>query len=252
MFTLPRPIAERLKALILILMAIFFTQKFVSGELYYYIGPRFAWLTLVGVMLLILLAGAIQLALMREAPHAHEHPDHAHHHDPDRVSVWTLLIVALPLILGVAVPARPLDASAVSARGVSTSLTSAADVSGSLLAILPSERNVLDWVRVMSSNPDPASLDGVEAEMLGFVYRDIRFSAEQFMVSRFTLSCCVADATAIGVVVQDSAALEFETNQWVLVRGTFTEGTLDGMALPVLIAEEIIPVQEPEQPYLFP
>lgn len=260
--TLPPRIANRLKALVLILMAMFFMQKFVSGELYYYIGPRFGWLTLVAIVLFILLAGGYNLIRGTDGEdhdhdhadhdHADHHHDHDHDHDHEGISLWTLLIVVLPLVLGVVVPARPLDASAVGNRGVSTSLASASDVSGSVLAVVPSERNVLDWVRAMSANPDPTTLSGQEANLVGFVYRDIRFGEDQFMVSRFTLSCCVADASAIGVVVQAENAAEFETNQWVQVRGTFTEGTLDGGPLPVVAADEIIPVQEPEQPYLFP
>jgi uncharacterized membrane protein YcgQ (UPF0703/DUF1980 family) len=38
----------------------------------------------------------------------------------------------------------------------------------------------------------------------------------------------------------------------VQVRGTFSVGELDGQAIPVLIAKEITPVEEPEQPYLYP
>ena len=32
------------------------------------------------------------------------------------------------------------------------------------------------------------------ANVVGFVYQDDRFGEDEFMVSRFTVSCCVADA----------------------------------------------------------
>src|SRR5437868_7141343 len=92
----------RLKALILILMAIFFAQKFASGKLYYYIGPRFAWLAIVAVALLIVLAGAYNLTGKGddEHQHDHDHADHEHSHDAsgERASVWSLVVVALPLV----------------------------------------------------------------------------------------------------------------------------------------------------------
>jgi putative membrane protein len=257
--TIPTRTANRLRALILILMAIFFAEKLVSGTLYYYIGPRFGWLSIVAVALFIALGGSYNLVGREkdeddhEHDHEHdEHHDHNHDHEHGQVMVWSLLIVALPLILGVAVPSRPLDASAVSTRGVSTGLASAADVGDTVLSIVPSERNVLDWVRAMSANPAPDALNGQEADVVGFVYRDIRFGEDQFMVARFAITCCVADATAIGVMVQSPEAAQFETNTWVQVVGTFGEGTLEDEATPVLFADAITPVNAPEQPYLFP
>jgi uncharacterized repeat protein (TIGR03943 family) len=130
-------------------------------------------------------------------------------------------------------------------------LTSAAEVSDTVLFTVAAERNVLDWVRAMSANPDPAALNGEEADVVGFVYRDIRFGENQFMVARFTISCCVADATAIGVVVASEEASSLEQDSWVRVQGTFHEGALNGEPMAVLVAEDITPVEPPEQPYLF-
>jgi putative membrane protein len=62
----------------------------------------------------------------------------------------------------------------------------------------------------------------------------------------------VADASAIGLVVQAENADQFADDSWVWVIGTFAEGQLDGDALPVLLADEITPVRPPEQPYLYP
>jgi putative membrane protein len=242
--------ANRLKALLLILMALFFADKLVSGKLYYYIGPRFAWLAILAVALLIMLAGAYNLVEKRDvAEQDHDHQGHDHSHD--QASVWPLLIVAIPLVLGVVIPAQPLGASAVSTRGVSTDVAVASGGSESRLTIVPSERNILDWVRVMNTISDPTALNGQEADIVGFVYRDPRFGDDQFMVGRFTITCCVADALAIGVVVQtDEITLPDDT--WVRVKGIFHDGKLDADAIPVLVASTIERVQEPEQPYLYP
>jgi len=242
--SIPNTMAERLKALILILLAIFFAQKFVSGDLYYYIGPRFGWLTIVAVVLLIALAGAYNLV---DPSQGESNPALSH----VKVGLFTLIVVSLPLVVGVLVPASPLTSSAVANRGVTTTLTASADQSADVLTIVPSQRNVLDWVRAMSANPDPTALNGQQADLVGFVYRDIQFSDEQFMVARFTLSCCVADATAIGVVVQSEEAASLQTDTWVRVTGTFEDGAFDGSPIPVLVADSIEPVEPLEQPYLF-
>ncbi len=246
-FSIPPRLANRFKALILVGLAIYFTQKFVSGTLYYYISPRFGWLTILAIILLILLAGAYNFVGKSDAA---DH-DHMAEHQHGRLSWFGLIVVAMPLFLGFVIPSSPLNADAVATRGITTNLTIAAEDGQQVLGLVPSERNVLDWVRAMSLNPDPSSLNGQEADLVGFVYRDIQFADDQMMVARFTLSCCVADATAIGVVVEGEDAAAFEQDTWVQVTGTFQEGTLDGNAIPVLFADSIQPVEAPAQPYLY-
>ncbi len=252
---IPARTSDHLKALVLILMAIFFAEKLASGKLYFYIGPRFVWLSVLAIALFIMLAGAYNLVGKQKADALSDQPAHEHDHHPaehGRVSIWPLVIVAMPLVLGTLIPARPLGASAISSRGVTTDIATTTNTSPTRLTIVAGERNVLDWVRVMSENPDPAALDGQEADVIGFVYRDARFAEDQFMAARFTITCCVADALAVGIVVQDSHAGRYPADSWVRVQGTFEQGMLDGTPIPVLIADQITPIQPPEQPYLYP
>jgi putative membrane protein len=230
------------------MLAIFLTEKLVSGKLFYYIGPRFSWLAIVAVALLIILAGAYDL--VGRKVEADEHEDHDHEHT--RPSIWPLVIVAVPLVLGVVIPARPLGATAVETRGMTTDVALNSGSETNTLTIIPSERNLLDWVRAINAVSDPASLDGQEADVVGFVYRDPRFAEDQFMVGRFTLTCCVADALAIGLVVQSDQAEALQPDTWVRIKGTFQAGDAAGQALPILVADEIVRVEEPDQPYLYP
>lgn len=258
-----------LKALILVGLAIFLADKLFNGTLYYYIAPRFAWLSLVAVALFIALAQSYGLfdrsasddaqteglSPLPAGSEPHDHDDHAHHHhhhEPARRSLWPLLIVAMPVILGVVVPARPLGTSAIANRGVSTDIAVAADAAGSTLTVIPAERNVLDWVRAMNENPAPDALNGAEADVVGFVYRDPLFADDQFMVARFVLVCCVADATPVGLVVQTPDAAAFQADTWVRVRGAFAQGAVNGEPMPVLVAESVEAVAPPPQPYLYP
>jgi putative membrane protein len=247
--------AVRIKALLLILLAIFFAEKFVSGTLYYYIGPRFGWLAIVAVMLLILIGGSYSLPSGSTGDEHDDHPHHNHghgHDHGDQVSAWPILLVALPLVLGVSVPASPLGSSAVDVRGVSTEFSTTASSGERTLTIVPGERNVLDWVEAINEADDPAEIAGEPADVIGFVYRDPRFADNQFMLARFTITCCVADAMAIGIVIEDPAAAEYAADTWVRVEGEFAEGAVDGNTMPVLVAEAITPIEPPEQPYLYP
>lgn len=239
-----------LKALLLILMALFFAAILVDGKLYYYIGPRFAWLALVAVCLFILLAGAYNLVRRGNDHSGHDDHPHDHEHAPDtQESIWPVLITAIPLILAVVVPAKPLGADAIASRGVSTGF---AGRGSTAITVDPSARTVLDWAQAISATSDPSALDGQQADAIGFVYRDPRFGRNQFMLTRFAITCCVADALAIGVVVQSEKSPQLQADSWVHVKGPFKSGQLDGQSMPVLMAVEVSPIQPPDQPYLYP
>lgn len=244
-----------IKGLVLIGLALFLTNSIIDGSLLFYISRRFSWLTWVATILLLLLAFAYQRPASVTHHHGHEQDGGHHQHQGHRgESAWiALALVALPLLLGLLVPPRPLGAQAVSMREVNTDGMGLGD-DGLLLTRPATERNILDWLRAFSAAGDPASFSGQAAQVIGFVYRDDTFSADQFMVSRFVVSCCVADATVLGLIVSwnDTAALPLDT--WVEVHGTFQPGQFEfkGRSSPILLAARVTPTQTPNQPYLYP
>lgn len=245
-----KPWRNILKGVILLLFAIFFAQKYWSGGLYDYIAPRFGWLA---VLAAVMFAG-IGLAYLLESSKQDEADGfHDHAFPPERTgSKWPLILLSIPLIAGVVIPARPLGPSQIDNQGVSTNITAPTSDVKISLTIVPAQRNILDWVRAMGANPDPTALNGQQVDVIGFVYRDIRFAGDQFMVARFAVSCCVADARAMGLVVQTRNASQYTTGAWVRVKGTFNDGTLGTDRLPVVTPSEVTLVSQPVQPYLYP
>ncbi len=251
-----------LKAFILIGLGLFFFERFVTGKLYFYIAPRFWWLAVVAVVLCFSLAASFNL-LKREEDEEHDHDhdydhdhhhhdhDHAHGHDHSHGSLFSVIVLAIPLVLGIMVAPKTLGANAIENRGISTDFAVSSDAAAKSLTIVPSQRNVLDWARAIASTPEPEQFYGQEADVIGFVYRDSRFADNQFMVARFTLTCCVADALAVGVVVQSDNAADFAIDSWVQIKGTFQEASFEDSLMPAIFATEISPTDQPEQPYLY-
>ena len=231
-----------LKGLVLVGLSLFLANAIINGTLLFYINRRFTWLTGLSIILLLLMASTYRRT-------GHDH-DHRHHHA--RENAWTALaLVALPLLLGLLVPPRPLGAQAVGVRKANTDgVGLSADETA--LARASVERNILDWLRAFNAAGDPSAFTGQEARVIGFVYRDETFAADQFMVSRFVVSCCVADAAALGLVVAwpDSANLPLDA--WVAVQGTFRPGQFGGEPTPILSADHVTPTQPPNQLYLYP
>jgi hypothetical protein len=63
------------------------------------------------------------------------------------------------------------------------------------------ERTVLDWLHTFSASSDPAQeFAGQPVDVVGFVYHDPRLPEGKLLVNRFTVSCCVADASPVPLV----------------------------------------------------
>jgi uncharacterized repeat protein (TIGR03943 family) len=174
-------------------------------------------------------------------------------HQPPEIPTTALIILAIPLVVGFFVPVRPLSTASINTRGMSLSAPASLDrQSVRTLEVIPDDQTVLDWIKIFNYEEDLSPYLGKSANVIGFVYHDPRLKAGQFMLSRFTITCCVADAFAIGMAVDwpDSASLA--DNAWVNVQGPVDMITIDGQRVPVIRAGSVNPVQVPEQPYLYP
>ncbi|MED4581724.1 TIGR03943 family protein [Brevibacillus choshinensis] len=92
---------------------------------------------------------------------------------------------------------------------------------------------------------------GKEIETLGFVYRQPDFTAHQFVVARFSVSCCTADANVFGVLVENDQGSNWAKDSWVKVRGKLEARTVDGYDMLVLRASKIEQVKPPKDPYVY-
>jgi uncharacterized repeat protein (TIGR03943 family) len=227
-----------LQALLLAGLGVSLLYRLWSGTLLLFVHGRLA---------LVVLATAVALlALARVAatPAAQPPADR-----PEPASAWCLWLVALPLIIGLLVPAHPLGASALATRGLNLAVPPAATA---VLSVSPTERTVLDWVRVQRAADDPNALSGQPADVIGFVYHDQHLGADEFIVSRFALLCCAADAIGLGLLVRWPAAAGLPTNAWVRVRGPVQLGAFGGQTIPVINATGVDGIDEPQWPYLYP
>lgn len=232
------------KSVLLLGLGVFFIYSITSGNLTNYINERFAWLSYVAAALFLLLGAANTIDLLRNKEVA-VRLDRSH-----APITWPVIaIVTVPLLLGILVPSRPLGSAA--AQG-SVSLTAASVTNATTFTTDPLKWNVLDWLRAFNASDDITSFNGKEANVVGFVYREAIFPDNQFMVARFTVSCCVADASAIGLPVDAANAADFPTDTWVSISGTLKMDTFRGDDWPVLQATRIEQIEQPEHPYLYP
>lgn len=227
------------KSLILFGMGIYLALLILTGNLDNYINQRFAWLVVVGALLFFVMALTALNASLNPKRNEQEH----HHY---HITWDILLVVAFPLLLAVLIPSRALGIEAVNG-GVSLSPVGIAGVARS-----PLDRNILDWLREFDRASTPAQFNGTPVDVTGFVYREPIHPDGGFMLARFTMSCCVADAFPIGMPVMAAAGEEYVAGEWLRVGGQLKAATFGAEILPVVFADSIERVDEPRQPYLYP
>lgn len=229
------------KAALLFGLAAYFAINILTGNLSNYINTKFAWLSYVAVVLFAALGAAELIELRGRLRIRHT-----------RIRLPSLIMMAVPLILGTLVPSRPLGAEAIEG-GLQVGAASYGAANIALLSKDPLDRDVLDWSRLFASEESPTVFNGQQARVLGFVYKEPSFPEDMFMIGRFTLSCCVADASALGLPAYLPDGVEdLEAGAWVEVEGSFRAEEFLGSQVPVLQVAKLTLTEEPKQPYLYP
>ena len=238
--------ARRLKPLLLISLALFLYARLSDGSILFYINQRFVWLIWVAVVAL-----AIVIVSYRITRHRSKHTHAGHSHD---LKWHTVGILLLPVLLGWLVPAKPLGTSALANRELNVSLETALNLSLGTVrqAVEERELTILDWISAFQVDPDGSSFIGETADLTGFVYRRANLPPDMWLLSRFVVTCCVADAMPVGLMVRAPDFAPPENDEWVRVTGQFAIETDDGQRVLVLIADSITEIPMPQLPYLYP
>jgi uncharacterized repeat protein (TIGR03943 family) len=209
--------------------------KVQSGALVYYIHPRYTPL-IVGCAAALALLAASRLRTLFAASTKQGHGLR-----------WRYLLVALPLLFGTLVPARPLGAGSLSSATFDVVAAPRTDALGDDNT---RQWNLFQWVVALSVRDD--ELVGREADVVGFVYHDPQRPLDGFFVVRYVITCCTADGSGAGLPVVWHGGAALPADGWVRVRGTIGAITVGEHVTPVLIAMGVETVARPDNPYLYP
>lgn len=196
-----------------------------------YLKPAFQPILLVAGVVLVLLGGH---GLLRD-PAGHE--GHEGHDSP---GVAWLLVVPLLVLLLIAPPALGSFAAGRQGPPATTSDSGFVDLPPAREGAV--DLGLRDFVTRASQDPQ-RSLDGLPVRVIGFV--GPAGSGDGYLLSRFTVACCAADATAYTTRVVDDTRRDADT--WVEIVGRWDPGADDD--LPVLRADQVTVIPAPAEPY---
>lgn len=116
--------------------------------------------------------------------------------------------------------------------------------------VVVTEENYLDIMTVLDLHLN--DFIGKSIEMVGFVYQEDDFEDDQFVVARFGMTCCIADASVYGTMVRSDEPLHLENDSWVQISGLISEDTFNDMRIPQVMLRGFEIIEAPESPYVYP
>jgi uncharacterized repeat protein (TIGR03943 family) len=240
----PAPVAARVTqwsarrvaaGLVLAAWAGLFWWLIVTGRTPLYLSSRTDWVVPLGAVLLTL--GSLGRLLYARA----ERPEPI-----SSSSAWLSAAIVLPVVVVIALPPAALGSFAASRR---SSLVSAGGFGSSRAEIASGDVTLFDVAGAFRSNDAMKALvarAGTEVSFVGFVNRTSDMAADEFLLTRFLISCCAADALSVQVRVVGAPPGKFARDDWVAV-----EGKLYPVGGEVLVdASDVTAVPRPKRPYL--
>jgi putative membrane protein len=111
------------------------------------------------------------------------------------------------------------------------------------------DENYIAMTSILDQNPE--KFIGKNVEMIGFVFREDDFEENQFVLARFGLSCCVADASVYGTLATLPDAKKYGDDQWIKITGTLTTIDYQDWTLPYVKVTTVETIDQPDEPYVY-
>lgn len=239
--TRPEP-AGLARSALLLGLALLIAKLFATGQMALYMSPALDPLTALAAVVLAGM-GAFELCGARRG--------HTQHAGVDQT--LTYLLVLAPLLLGLFVAPRALGSSALAGEPISSLILAFAREANPAPAVVATQPidDVGDLLRFLRRAGEGGV--GQRLHAVGLVARSSDLEgagANEFVLLRYAVVHCVADARPIALLVVAPGAAVWPTDQWVEIDGSLGLRERDGERLVSIIADRIAPTQEPSNPYL--
>lgn len=239
----------------------FILSLFMRNDLTLYINPAYVWPTV--------LAGAVLIAfsvLRLVKPRAGAHEGEACCADDTcgcesgscssaSIRMWPSLVLSIPLFLAIVLPPRSLAAFSAMQRGPQiagmTSIRGVNTVSHVSLSVDTASFTLQDWAGALSADPNPKDYIGKPVDISGMVLRDPgAVPTGYIMVMRYQVTCCIADARPIGLIVRDPTGSAIKDSQWIKVSGVMGAASYQGQRL-VVVEPKRLEIIKAGNPYMY-
>jgi len=214
-----------------------------QGSFKRFLRPEFGAFLLMGLLLLLAM-----LAAMAQKPASSE-CGHGQRGSGALARLAKLLLLLLPLVFLLNASNAVLDVKAYMVRSTGEQGAGSSVAKNKPSAPLP-EPSLLELAS------DPRAYEGKRLSVVGVFFRDKdtlkSFGPDGFVVFRFAVLCCAADARPLAIAARAKAPVSFENGQWIEASGTLNVEERNGALYAILEEAEAKMAKAPENPYLYP
>jgi putative membrane protein len=271
---------QALRALILLSFSAYIFKLHHTGEIGRFINPEYVLFSQIASVIFLFLFFIQVPRIWRDRSdvdedHSNCGPWGCNHEDGymQRFSIKTVLsygIILIPLATGFLLPGKDLDASIASKRGVFITSSNHADheelncsdedllITDTVLQqsnllnepfLILDSNNFASHVNIISQNAE--LFKGKPIQLEGFVLKDEAVE-NQWVIARFQVTHCVADASVIGVLVKLEENIEIIENSWIKVQGILEVSTHNQRTIPLIEVKKWELMKQPKEPYVYP
>lgn len=250
----PTHVFRWIRATLLLSTGLVIVKLLVVGQMALYMSPALNPLTMLAGCLIALM-GLLEL---RAVLFSDRQTDGGvtHEREAPADQLLTSLVVLLPLALGLVFTPKALGSSALGGEDITGLITSFAPMDAAAgspaLADPPAPRQPVQDFPDLFQYLRQAGVAGVgqHVRVLGMVTHSDALASNEFVLLRYSIVHCVADARPVGLLVQAPPDGSWSDDQWVAIDGTLASRPQRGDRLVSIVADRVAPIDEPSEPYL--
>lgn len=242
-----------------------------TGQITRFINPNYLYFSQIASVLFLFLF-FIQVPRIF-APIDHDHtqcgPWGCNHESGEGFSLSTVLaygLISLPLITGFLLPYKDFGAMEAVKRGVSYATHhDHGHIEDHQLCNEKIDHKISDIIQLPALNLEnnnfgsymtaitmyPQSFVGKTIELEGFIVEDDFHSTIQTVISRFIVTHCVADAHAVGLIIEHGDKLGIQQNTWIHLKGKLNIKEDGESFIPIIQVESWKEIDPPIEPYIY-
>ncbi len=243
---------------VFLLWAGIFAVYYFTGDFITYLNPDLGWLVALACLLSLIFFLAVFLApagLQNHSCACHEHHNHT------SVDAFRLLILMAPFLFILAVQENSLGQYAFKKRSLNVARIDKTSKDKSLLrqtAEVDAESSLKagkseSLVSLIDIHADFEKLLSSRIKTRGmFMSESPGLPEGCFVIYRFVITCCIADAQPLAVMVKGRPPEGVKNEDWLEIDGHLTEIELGGYPAALIEASATGKTAKPTNPYLVP
>jgi uncharacterized repeat protein (TIGR03943 family) len=222
-----------------------------TGQLSLLIHPNYNWLTVTAALALLGLAGWKGYDLRQKVGRNLDNPQHI----TLLPNNWGSSLLIMTALIGLLITPRAFASQTALQRGVNDSITLTQVKPQAFRGVAkPEERSLIEWIRTFQVYPEPDAYAGQKVKIQGFAVHPDNLPEQYFLLTRFVITCCAADAYPVSLPIKLSEGNRnnYKVDQWFEVEGQMITETLAESKRQAVVQSNsslIRPIEQPKKPY---